>query len=181
MLGLSGAARLVDKNTVTFERVLPASPEALWDLIATKNGMARWFMPTTDEVMAGERFDFQGGWGGTVAEYVRPRHVVFTPDGAEDAFLRFDIEADGDGCVFRLTDRMGSAVDAAKLFPDAPDYDKFQPGGPGTHWSGVLAGYHGFVDALEQQVTGTTAKPFDYDAACRAYMRILSAWHGERP
>ncbi len=178
---LKGAARLVGQGRVMFERPLSVTPETLWEFIATKKGLAQWFMPTAHEVSAGGRFDFEDGWAGTVAEYVRPRRIVFTPDGAVNAFLRFDVHGGAGGCLFRLTDQLEATTDAARLLPEAPEHTAFQPGGPGIHWSGILAGYHGFADGLVDIVSGVAAAPFDYDAVCRAYAELLSAWHGKRP
>ena len=101
-------------------------------------------MPTKYEIEEGGRFSFGGGWEGTISQVHPPHHIQFTPDGPEQAYLRFEIVATNDGCVFKLIDRMGPAQDAAKMFPDAPQHRKYQPGGPGTHWSGVVAGYHWF-------------------------------------
>jgi hypothetical protein len=54
------------------------------------------------------------------------------------------------GCLFSLTDRMGDDADPKEIFgPDAEAHRIHQPGGRGTHWSGVAAGYHAFVDSLE--------------------------------
>jgi len=133
-------------------------------------------MPTAYEIREGARFSFGGGWDGTVTKVSSPNCIQFTPDDSGSAFLRFEIDNSESGCVFRLIDRMASDRSAEKMFPDEPIYRTYQPGGIGTHWSGVIAGYHGFVDQLEQYVAGKKAN-FDYDRMCKDYTVLLDKWH----
>jgi hypothetical protein len=69
-------------------------------------------------------------------------------------------------------------VDAATLFPDSPDFHKYQPGGVGTHWSGVISGYHGFVDAVAAHFSGDE-KHFDYDLMSKRYIPLMDQWLSE--
>ena len=80
-------------------------------------------------------------------------------------YLHFEIEANEGGSSFSLIDRMGEANET-KSWPDAPNHRTYQPGGPGTHWSGVAAGYHGFKDSLEDYITGGKVSS-DYDEMCK--------------
>jgi hypothetical protein len=108
------------------------------------------------------------------------RRVQFDVDGDSGAFLRFEMKAANGVSFFALTDRMGDGVDAGK-WKDAPAHRRHQPGGPGTHWSGVAAGYHGFVDALEEHLAGGPSGgrvASDYDELCKAYQRVLDARFG---
>lgn len=177
MSRIENLARLLEKNTLLLERHVPVPPERLWQAVATKEGLSHWFMPTPFEIEQGGRFSFGGGWGGTVTLVDPPRRIQFTPDESDEAYLRFEIEPSSDGCLFRLIDKMGPAVDAAKLFgADTPKHQVYQPGGVGTHWSGVVGGYHGFVDALESHLAGREI-PSDYDGLCRSYMEVLDEWY----
>jgi len=170
-------ARLLSKNTLVLERRFAVPPERLWEAIATREGLRRWFMPTPFEVEKGGRFSFEGGWAGTVTEFDPPRSVQFTPDGSDEASLRFEIEPAEGGSLFRLVDKMGPAEDALKIFGDqAPEHLVYQPGGVGTHWSGVVSGYHRFVDALEAHLTGKEV-PSDDEALARMYMALMDEWH----
>lgn len=174
-------ARFLERRTLVWERLfLDVDVDRLWEAVATREGLGRWFMPTPFEIEPGGRFSFQGGWDGTIAEVVRPHRIVFVPDGpdAGDAYLRFELEPAEGGALFRLIDKMGSHVDAAKIFgPDTPAQAIYQPGGTGTHWSGVASGYHGFVDALETHLTGRPFA-FDDDAMTELYCELLDEWHG---
>ena len=128
-------------------------------------------MPTEFEIEEGRRFSFQGGWDGTVSEVSPHHHLQFDVEGDSGGFLRFEMESNDDGCLFSLIDRMGEGVDAKEIF--GLDADQIhQPGGPGTHWSGVTGGYHCFVDALEGQVTGNSVAS-DYDEMCKLYEPVL--------
>lgn len=169
--------RLLDRRTLMWERDIAVDADTLWQAIATRDGLAHWFMPTHTEIEEGGRFAFTGGWDGTVTRVVPGRLVEFTPDAAEGAILRFELEATDTGCRFRLKDTMAPDVDASALFgDDTAAAHKHQPGGPGTHWSGVAAGYHGFVDALVAHLRGT-AVSFDDEALARTYVDLLDGWH----
>ena len=168
--------RFLSDNKMVWERRLPVPPEPLWDALSTRDGLGRWFMPTRYEIAVNGRFAFDGGWEGTVSEASPFQHVQFDADGGGGACLRFEMAAGNGVCFFALIDRMGAGVDADN-WPDAPVHRRYQPGGPGTHWSGVAAGYHGFVDALEEHLAGGTVAS-DYDDLCKAYRRVLEARFG---
>ena len=177
MQRMENVGRMLAKNTLVWEREFSVEPEKLWDAIATKEGLSRWFMPTSFDIEEGGRFSFEGGWDGTITEVDPPHRIQFTPDDSDEAYLRFEIEKTEGGCLFKLTDKMGPALDALKHFgDDAPKFKIYQPGGIGTHWSGVASGYHGFVDALETYITGIDI-PFDHDEATLFYVDILDEWH----
>jgi uncharacterized protein YndB with AHSA1/START domain len=174
--GLANVGEFHSDNKMVWARRISTQPERLWDAIATKDGLSRWFMPTSYEIKKNGRFSFEGGWDGTVSELKPFQCIQFDADGGSGAFLRFEMEA-GDGVhTFALIDRMGDGVEVNRWL-DAPPHRRYQPGGPGTHWSGVAAGYHAFVDALEDHLSGSTVSS-DYDELCKAYQRILDARFG---
>ena len=168
--------RFLSNNTMVWQRRFSVAPARLWDAIATKEGLSHWFMPTEFAIEEGGRFSFEGGWEGTVSA-VRPyHHVQFDADGDGGGYLRFKMTVDNGACPFALIDRMGDSVDVM-TWPDEPAHRIFQPGGPGTHWSGVAAGYHCFVDALEDHISGGQISS-DYDEMCKKYRRILDDHFG---
>ena len=137
-------------NTIVWRRQLDVAPERLWNAIATKQGLGLWFMPTEFEIEQGGRFEFGGGWEGTISDLGPLRHLQFDVDVESGGYLRFEMIPNEAGCLFSLTDRMGDDADPKEIFgPDAEAHRIHQPGGRGTHWSGVAAGYHAFVDSLE--------------------------------
>lgn len=174
---MENVARMLEKNMLVWDREFPVKPEKLWDAIATKEGLSHWFMPTPFEIEEGGRFAWQGGWDGTITEIDPPHRIRFTPDYSDESSMLFEIQETKNGCLFTLTDKMAPALDALTHFPaGTPKYEIYQPGGIGTHWTGIVSGYHRFVDALESYITGVDI-PFDDDEANRLYRDILDEWH----
>ncbi len=135
---VANAGIYLSDNKMVWRRQLAVKPERLWDAVATKDGLRRWFMPTKFEIRQGGRFSFEQGWDGVVSEVEPLHHVQFDGDGDSGGYLRFEIEANEDGCMFSLTDSMGDGTeDPEKIFgPDTPPHLIYQPGGP----DGVLGG-----------------------------------------
>ena len=75
MKRMENVARMLDKNTLVWEREFPVKPEKLWDAIATKEGLSHWFMPTKHEIEEGGRFSFEDGWDGTISQVHPPHHI----------------------------------------------------------------------------------------------------------
>jgi uncharacterized protein YndB with AHSA1/START domain len=169
---------MIAKDTLVWERQLGVDPKTVREAIATREGLSHWFMSTKFEIVLGGPFSFERGWSGTITRIEPGRLIQFNPDAdSEDAYLRFEIESSTNGSLFRLTDKMPPDADPSKIFgDDTPEVQVHQPGGIGTHWSGVAAGYHGFVDALEAYLTGQ-AIPFDHDDLAGRYSPILDEWH----
>ena len=168
---VDNVGRFLNDNKMIWKRRFPVDPERLWETIATKDGLSHWFMPTAFEIEDGGRFSFEGGWEGTVSETGPSHHIQFDVDGDSGGYLRFEIEAIDGGSSFSLIDRMDDEIDM-KRWPEEPAHRTYQPGGPGKHWSGVAAGYHGFLDSLEDYITGGKVSS-DYDEMCKEYMKVL--------
>jgi hypothetical protein len=174
---IENIARHLDKGTIVFERSFPVTTDVLWATIATQEGLKHWFMPTKYKVKPGGRFSFEGGWDGVITASDPHQLIQFKPNGSDEAYLRFEISKAEAGCVFRLVDKLDPSQDVAEIFSDVPPYMAYQPGGPGTHWSGILAGYHGFVDALEGHLTGD-GPDNHFEDLCGVYMTTLKDWYG---
>lgn len=173
---IENVATLLAKNTLVWERHFPVEPEKLWSAIATKDGLSHWFMSIKSEIEEGGRFSFEGGWDGTITQVRPQRFIQFTPDESDQAYLRFEIKKVEGGCLFRLVDKMGPKADPVVIFDqDVPEHLKYQPGGTGTHWSGAISGYHGFVDGLERYITGKKID-FDYNVMNKKYMSLQDEW-----
>ena len=182
MKPMENVARMLEKNTLVWEREFPVKPEKLWDAIATKEGLSHWFMPTPFEIEQGGRFDWEGGTEGTITEIDPPHRIRFTPDRSDEADMLLEIEETENGCLFKLTDKIEPGFDALKFFSaDTPKYEIYQPGGIGTHWTGIVSGYHRFVDAWESYITGVEIPlPSRFqldDEANRLYRDMLDEWH----
>ena len=89
--------------------------------------------------------------------------------------MRFELKADGETTVFSFIDNWAQdAVPGETMLPkEADEIDKHQPGGPGTPWSGVAAGWHGMIDALETYLTGKTLN-YSWEDGCKFYADYLT-------
>lgn len=146
---MDGEAHFSAENTISFERQLPCTVTEAWQAVTDPESLGVWFIETRMDFRDGGRFEFIGAWRGRVADIVPERSVGYVAD--EGGVTRFEVFARAGGSGVRMTDRVGPA----ELPPEdhAPP-GSFQPGGPGTHWAGVIAGWHGFMDALVRYLGG---------------------------
>ena len=142
------AAYELDDYTVSFKRSFESSPEEVWRAISSKEGLDQWFMVTELEPHEGGKFSFQDGWNGWIGEWQEGKRIQF--NSAENAWTIFQIYPTSNVTIFTLFDRLKPDY----LAGDQADPMNFQPGGPGTHTAGLLAGWHDFVDALESHLKG---------------------------
>ena len=121
MTQIDNAGRFLNDNTMVWERQLSVEPGRLWSAIATREGLSHWFMSTKFEITEGGSFSFEGGWDGTISEIEPYRHIQFNVGDDNGGWLRFVIDADDDGCLFSLIDRMGAGISPDKMKgPDTP-------------------------------------------------------------
>ena len=119
---------------------------------------------------------YAGGWDGWVSALEKPRFVQY--QSSDRSFTRFEMEPSGGGTDFALIDR---------LRPDfAPTGDPSEPlmwhqaGGPGTHWTGVVAGWHSFVDALERHLVGRV-HTIPFETLLKQYDALLTERYARVP
>ena len=139
------------RSFVLFERRLPHSIEKVWAAITEPEQREKWAADFEIELKQGGRLEIWFGGEcegpahvtGTVTEYDPPRVL-------QCGSMRFELEADGSGCVLRFSDIL-----------------HFE--GPRSHTqitNSVLGGWHRFLDHLEQALEGKevdeTASEFDY-------------------
>ncbi len=134
----------------------------VWDLIGTPEGLARWFIPTvrfTPE--QGAAFYFMEGWEGVISLYHPGRCISFFPEAGGETTFACD-PVDDARCVFRLTDRQAPGFVPPADIPMDPDMSRevglYQPGGPGTPWVGILAGWHCFAHDLVAAAVGADVR-----------------------
>jgi uncharacterized protein YndB with AHSA1/START domain len=179
MSAIPNAATFPDRHTMVLERGFDVPIERLWRAISQTVELDQWFMKSVMDARPGGRFAFEGGWEGQIGEWIPGSCIQFEAD--KGGRSRFELATDagpggtGSGSRLRLSDRLPEDF---KL--DAPPDDSgallkmmvAQPGGPGTHWPGVVAGWHGFVDALEAHLL---QQPFEdrYSALSEEYSRLL--------
>ncbi len=162
----------IDRRTMVWERRLNVDMDRVWAAVSKEEELEKWLWETKMDFREGGTYEWiGGGWGGTISELRSKRVVQFQISDDEgrsvDAFQRFEIIPDGEGCLFKFTDRMGPTVSMG-----------LQPGGPGTHWVEIAGYWHGYVDRLEAYVQGN---PFttDRDEAKlqHLYRSVVFAYH----
>jgi uncharacterized protein YndB with AHSA1/START domain len=128
--------RTGDRWQLRFVRRLRHRPEKVWRALTEPEHLAAWFPSRIHgERAAGARlrFEFEHGEGpdteGEILAYDPPKALEFRWG---EEILRFDIEADGDGCVLTFVNTFDELGKAAR---DA-------------------AGWHACLDVLEQHLAG---------------------------
>ena len=173
LIDIPNRATFIDRHTILLQRrFVDIDIERLWRAITTKSELDQWFMTTELDLRNEGKYTFSGGWDGWISNLKPPHHLQF--NSSQTSFTRFEIAGDNDGVLFSLIDRL--RVNATP--PDAPNETDetqayHQPGGQGTHWTGVLAGWHCFVDALEDYLAGRDNND-DYEQKCIAYDHFLT-------
>jgi uncharacterized protein YndB with AHSA1/START domain len=176
------------RNTMSWTRTIDAPVERVWQVVTQKEHLDEWYMPAQQvELRLGGKHDwFQAG--GVVDEYEPPRVIRFY-EPMRRSWQGFSVEPDGGGVLFTLTDRMGDGVywddteweETEKGWVQLPDerIAVRSPGGRGTHWVGVAAGYHGFVDSLDTYLTGATDGYLSGDRLSELYDAWYAVFWGE--
>ena len=161
----------MEMGTARFRTVETAQKAA--EDVLQKEEVQSWLRVTACEVTVNEYKQEKPGRPGKDTKYRK----------VEIPVMLFEIEETKNDCLFKLTDKMAPALDALTYFPaDTPKYEIYQPGGIGTHWTGIVSGYHRFVDALESYITGVEiplpSRFFQLDdEANRLYRDMLDEWH----
>ncbi|MBV7335626.1 SRPBCC domain-containing protein [Chloroflexi bacterium TSY] len=181
MTEVSNQATFLDRNTICFERRFAADSERVWSAITVESELNQWFMETQLQLEVGGTFSFKHGWDGWIGDLSPDQAIQF--NSKEDAFTRFEIKPDAQETHFRLIDKLpkdfviqpGDRQDDPTKDADLEQMRRVeynQPGGPGTHWTGVVAGWHCFVDSLESYLAGE--EPEDtYNRKCLLYDPLL--------
>ena len=129
---------------IAFERRLGHPVEAVWAALTDPEGLAVWLGPGTLEPREGgqvsirtgpaDRPERQGVMSGRVLTWDPPRvleHEWVQP-GLEISVVRYELEADGDGTILKLTHRRSVAPVA----------------------TGGRAGWHAYLDRLAAHLDG---------------------------
>ena len=132
----------VDRHTIRYMRELPHGVARVWRALTDADEIARWFIgPVEIDLRVGGAYRFGDHFSGTIRRLEPPRVVEF-------AGWRFELEPTEQGCRLTFTDWVAAdeVMGGAPGDPDGGD----QPFGPGTHWPGVLVGWHGFLRQLRR-------------------------------
>jgi uncharacterized protein YndB with AHSA1/START domain len=172
------AGRLVDRHAMCWLRPLEAPLDAVWPTISTLVGLRRWWVvpPSEFELRVGARFKHH--WENTVADFREGEYIdLAEPTGeyAGTGGMRMEVRSAGEATLFMFLDTWGSQV----TMNNGDGHEAEQPGGPGTPWSGVAAGWHAMIDRLESVVAGIEPEQA-YDelvAFYTGYLNDLYRWN----
>jgi uncharacterized protein YndB with AHSA1/START domain len=136
----------IDRRTLRWALPIDAPAERIWQALTDEDELVQWFMPCRIDLRYGGTFVFNldDSWSGTITR-LEPPHVLEVDVG--NAFTRFEVGVDAVAFVDSI--REGETPKGATATPGTD-----QPGGPGTHWAGVAAGWHEFLEALDAHVRG---------------------------
>ncbi len=172
---LARAGRLVDRHAMIWTRTLHAPIETVWRIVSTRDGLAKWWIvpPSRFELRRGGTFAHH--WTNVVTDFEHGAFIDFaenTADYSGTGGMRFELdEVDRETTVFSFLDTWG-----ADMRPPGDAAAAEQPGGAGTPWPGVAAGWHAMVDKLNDVVDGTSA-PYGIDALTSFYASYLRDWY----
>ncbi|NIJ11515.1 uncharacterized protein YndB with AHSA1/START domain [Saccharomonospora amisosensis] len=128
-----GALEVIDGRPVLrFERRLSHRPEKVWRVLTEPGELAHWFpaaITTAPRIGATLRFSFEAG--APEGEYTRGRVLEFDPPKVyafdwAGSVLRFELVADGDGCLLLFSHPLsgtGTEGDLPSAARQAPGWD----------------------------------------------------------
>jgi uncharacterized protein YndB with AHSA1/START domain len=159
---MDGTLGTVDgRPTLRFERRLRHPVAKVWRAITDPAELPAWFpWQVRIDARVGGRIAFTHPEGAATAPdavitELEPPHVfAYTWN---DADLRFELTAEGDGCVLVFTHTFGERPPAAKF----------------------AAGWHVSLDALESVLAGESVASGDWPALHTRYVAAFGLWDGE--
>ena len=166
---------LLDKSTVVYSRELPVDLHRAWKLITDARELSTWMFETELDLKVGGRFSFPT-WQGTITKLKTNQCIRFTAD--EGGYSEFEIEEmKPDQTVARITDHMpGHLKVPDHVLSEVGDFGTGQSGGLGTHWAGLLAGWHCGSDSLQAYASNRKSDS-KYGALTRLYSELIAAYH----
>ena len=131
-----------DRQTMRMVRDLPHPVERVWAALTEVDELDRWFIgPAVLDPRPGGAYRFGLHFAGTI-QAIEPPHLL------ELDWWRYELSPTASGCRLVFTAWVDPGF-VASTRPD-PTAGTDQPLGPGTWCPGTLAGWHGFLDNLEQ-------------------------------
>lgn len=161
----------LESNKVLFKCHYQVSKERLWNAISKTEELGQWFMKTEWDFRVGGKFTFEGGWEGWIEALSAFEFVQF--NSSNKSFTRFDVKPFANGTELHVTDQIPQDLVA----PSDDHMHNIQPGGEGTHWVGLLAGWEDFLLALESHLTNKEIGDH-FDPLCLKYKSLLEKKYG---
>jgi|TARA_B100000315_G_scaffold47963_1_gene42692 uncharacterized protein YndB with AHSA1/START domain/effector-binding domain-containing protein/ketosteroid isomerase-like protein len=181
---LADAGILIERHAMVWERRLNVPVEKVWEMLTTLEGLKQWWIygPQT-------QFDFKLGvelWPGKVLDFKEHEYIDIgdnTNDYVGTGGLRVELRRiDANTTLFVFLDTWGGDVGSQSDYTD-PDpgvpLENHSPGGKGTPWPGVAAGWHGMIDNLQKLVDGTEPSHTyqEWTIFYVDYLRDMTRWN----
>ena len=168
---LANAGRLVAPHAMVWMRRLNAPIDDVWQLISSLEGLKQWWIvpPTTLELRPGGLFRHH--WENVVYDYREGEFIDFRePNGSYvgTGGMRMETRKEGEWTLFSFLDTWAEGIESSGEGELAA-----QPGGTGTPWPGVAAGWHNMIDQLESIATGDSPRQ-SIDELCEFYITYLN-------
>ena len=164
---------VLDTNTIRFTRSLESNISHAWRLITDQEHLSTWMFETKLDLKVGGTFEFPT-WKGIISRLEHLSCIRFTAEAG--GYSQFEISQEDDS---RTTANITDYLPDGMLVPDhltegTEVFGMQQHGGPGTHWAGLLAGWHSGSDSLEAYASNREASG-DYRSLVRLYDALLIA------
>ena len=164
-----------DPSTLTFTRTLDTDLKRAWQLITDQEHLSTWMFETKLELKVGGTFEFPT-WKGVISRLEDLQCIRFTAE--QGGYSQFELSSTG---VNETTASLIDFLPEGMLVPDhltqgSEVFGMNQHGGPGTHWAGLLAGWHSGSDSLEAYAARREHSG-DYMSLVRLYEAMLIARH----
>ncbi len=166
---------LLNASTLAFTRNLRVDLPTAWKFISVAEELSTWMFDTKLELRVGGRFEFPT-WGGVIEKLENFSCIRFRAD--EGGYSEFQIESAGQQqTLARIIDYLPDHLEVpGHVKTELDEIGSQQPGGPGTHWAGVLAGWHSGSDSLEAYARDEQPKA-RYGPLVRMYSDLVVAFH----
>lgn len=168
---------LLNDHIAEITRVLKSDMSISWAHLTNPELLAEWMFPAEFEAKAGADFNFAPeGWYGVIGVFEEGREIRF--DAVAGGWTWFRLHQEDGKTVFRLWDYLPPDF----VVPDdvsrgATDLTSIQPGGAGTHWQGVLAGWHSGLDELASTLGEENQQAIPYDVLDGLYKLLIEDYH----
>lgn len=164
---------ILDPSTIRFTRTLETDLKRAWQLITDQEHLSTWMFETKLELKVGGTFEFPT-WRGVVSRLEDLQCIRFTAE--QGGYSQFELLPIG---VNETSARIIDFLPEGMLVPDhltqgSEVFGMNQHGGPGTHWAGLLAGWHSGSDSLEAYASKREDST-EYMPLVRLYEKLLIA------
>ena len=170
------SAILLDKHRAQYTVPLATNVETAWAYVSEPKKLSSWAIPVEFEPKLGGRFQFSPPeWYGTLGVYDEGKAIRF--DSVKGGWTALEVAGNDKASTLILRDYLPPEFELPASDKDGPDAHLFnQPGGKGTHWHGVLAGWHSGLSDLRNRWDSEVVS-LDYATLTTLYDLLIRDYH----